>query len=198
LVGVLQNLELHGVWMPRPNGGIVMAAISSPGYVRPEHRVVDRNRDVIMVAVDTHAPARQAYRILHFGFVLVPLVAGVDKFFDKLTNWDAYLAPLIANYSATVGGRHNFMMGVGVIEIVAALLVAAKPKIGAYVVGAWLLGIIGNLFLLRGAWDVALRDFGLMLGAFALGRLAQLYDRPRVTDTAKTTTTTETYVVDPT
>ena len=156
-----------------------MAAISSPGYVRPAHRVVERNRDVIMVAVDGHAPARQAYRILHFGFVLLPLIAGADKFFDRLANWDAYLAPQVANYSAVVGGRHHFMMGVGVIEIVAALLVAVKPKLGAYVVAAWLLGIIGNLFLLHGAGDVILRDVGLMFGALALGRLASLYDRPR-------------------
>lgn len=170
-----------------------MAAISSPGYVRPAHRVVDRNRDVIMVTVDAHAPSRQAYRILHFGFVALPLIAGADKFFDKLANWDAYLAPIVANYSALVGGRHHFMMGVGVIEIVAALLVAAKPKLGAYVVAAWLLGIIGNLFLLHGAGDVILRDFGLMLGALALGRLAQVYDRPRrVVDE----TTTETFTVD--
>ncbi|MEO7095446.1 MAG: hypothetical protein ABI175_19480 [Polyangiales bacterium] len=170
-----------------------MAAISSPGISRPVDRIVDRNRDVIMVAVDGHAPARQAYRMLHFGFVLLPLIAGADKFFDKLTNWDAYLAPVVANYSATIGGRHHFMMGVGVVEIVAAFLVAAKPKLGAYVVAAWLLGIIGNLVLLHGAGDIILRDVGLMIGALALGRLAQLYDRPR----RLATTTTDTYVADP-
>jgi hypothetical protein len=164
-----------------------MAAISSPGIVRPEHRIVDRNRDVITVEVEGHAPARQAYRVLHVGYVLLPLVAGADKFFDKLANWDGYLAPTIASYTALVGGRHNFMMGVGVIEIVAALVVAVKPKIGAYVVAAWLASIIANLVLLRGAGDVALRDFGLMLGAVALGRLAHLYDSPR--GMVKTTTT---------
>lgn len=156
-----------------------MAAISSPALVRPAPRVVG-DGDVIMVAVEGHAPARSAYRILHLGFVLVPLVAGADKFFDKLANWDAYLAPAVAHYSAAVGGRHHLMMGVGALEILVAVIVAARPRIGAHLVAVWMLAIMGNLFLLHGAWDVMLRDFGLMLGALALGRLAQLYDRPRV------------------
>jgi uncharacterized membrane protein YphA (DoxX/SURF4 family) len=117
----------------------------------------------------------QAYQILHWGFVAAPVLAGADKFFNLLVNWTQYIAPItlrILPFSGDV-----FMKIVGVVEIVAGLLVAFKPKIGAYVVAAWLVGIILNLLAVPGFFDVALRDFGLALGALALGRLSQLYDR---------------------
>src|SRR5262249_42495150 len=95
----------------------------------------------------------------------------LDKFFHLLTNWDMYLAPAIANLSP-IGG-HNLMLVIGVIEIIAGILVAVKPRIGAYVVCLWLLGIVINLLIIPGFFDIALRDFGLALGAFALGRLSQ-------------------------
>jgi hypothetical protein len=122
-------------------------------------------------------PAYQAYMILYVGFVALPIIAGADKFFHLLTNWDTYLAPIVTQ---TLGvSAHTFMLVVGVIEIIAGLLVLVRPQIGAYVVGLWLLGIIGNLFMLGGAYDVALRDFGLALGAFALARLsAEFNPRP--------------------
>jgi len=91
-----------------------------------------------------------------------------------LTNWDMYLAPVIARLSP-IGG-HGFMVAVGVIEIVAGLLVAFKPRIGAYVVTAWLVGIIINLLLIPGFFDIALRDLGLALGALALARLSKQYE----------------------
>ena len=95
-------------------------------------------------------PAYQAYMILYAGFVALPIIAGVDKFFDLLVNWDAYLAPIVTQ---TLGiNAQPFMLVVGVIEIVAGLLVAVRPQIGAYVVGLWLLGIIVNLLLLGGEW----------------------------------------------
>jgi hypothetical protein len=125
----------------------------------------------------THNPERQAYEILHWGFVAAPVLAGLDKFANILTNWDAYLAPPIAKMLG--GSAHTFMLVVGVVEVVAGLLVAIKPKIGGYVVAAWLGGIIINLLIGGRYLDVALRDFGLMLGALALGRLAQVFDRPR-------------------
>jgi hypothetical protein len=115
-------------------------------------------------------PAYQAFVILYVGFIVLPIVAGADKFFDLLVNWDAYLAPIVPqtlNISA-----HSFMMIVGVIEIAAGLLVAIWPQIGAYVVAFWLWGIIVNLMLVPGYFDIALRDFGLSLGALALGRLS--------------------------
>jgi hypothetical protein len=121
------------------------------------------------------APAYQAYQILHAAFTVAPIVAGLDKFFHLLVNWDIYLAPPIAKMLPI--GAHQFMLAVGVIEIIAGLLVAIKPKIGAYVVAAWLLGIICNLLLTGMFYDIALRDFGLMLGALALGRLAAQYNR---------------------
>jgi hypothetical protein len=114
--------------------------------------------------------ARQAYQILHFGFVAAPVIAGADKFLHLLTNWDMYLAPVVARLSP-IGG-HDLMLVVGAIEIVAGLIVALKPRIGAYIVAAWLWGIIINLLLLPGFFDVALRDFGLSLGALALARLS--------------------------
>jgi hypothetical protein len=122
-------------------------------------------------AARASSPAYQAYQILHVAFVVAPVVAGLDKFFHLLVNWDMYLAPAIANLSP-VGG-HKLMLAVGVIEVIAGILVAIKPRIGAYVVCAWLLGIIINLLILPGFFDIALRDFGLALGALALGRLSQ-------------------------
>src|SRR5436305_1062229 len=120
-------------------------------------------------------PAYQAYQLLHWGFVAAPTLAGIDKFFHLLTNWDQYLAPAAERLLPFSG--HAFMMIVGVIELIAAAVVAVKPRIGAYVVAAWLGLIIINLLVLRGYYDVALRDFGLFLGALALGRLATVYDR---------------------
>jgi|GraSoiStandDraft_50_1057286.scaffolds.fasta_scaffold89600_2 hypothetical protein len=118
-------------------------------------------------------PAYQAYQILRAAFVIAPMIAGIDKFLHLLTNWDVYLAPRIAVLSP-VGG-HGLMVAIGPIEIIAGLLVAFRPRIGAYVVMAWLLGIIVNLLLIPGFFDIALRDFGLALGAFALARLSVQY-----------------------
>ena len=121
-----------------------------------------------------HNPERQAYHILHVGFIAAPVIAGLDKFAGLLTNWDAYLAPQIAQMLG--GAAHTFMLVVGVIEVIAGLLVALKPRIGAYVVAGWLGGIIVNLLMSGHYFDIALRDFGLMLGALALGRLASVQD----------------------
>jgi len=123
----------------------------------------------------THHPGYQAYQILHAGFVVAPILAVLDKFFHLLTNWDQYLAPVV---NRVLGGHgHQFMLAVGVIEIVAGLGVLLKPRIFAYVVAAWLLGIIVNLLLVPGFYDIALRDLGLCLGALALARLSVVYDR---------------------
>jgi hypothetical protein len=115
-------------------------------------------------------PAWQAYQILHFGFTVAPILAGLDKFFHLLCNWDQYLAPWIARLSP-VGG-HNLMLIAGAVEIVAGTLVALKPKIAAPIVGVWLCLIILNLVSMGSYLDVALRDLGLALGAFALWRLS--------------------------
>jgi len=132
--------------------------------------------DMISTANNTSATRldRQAFLILRFGFTVAPIIAGLDKFLHLLVNWDQYLPPLVNNL---VGGHgHQLMLVVGVIEIVAGVGVALKPRIFAYVVAAWLIVIICNLLAVPGYFDVALRDLGLCLGALALGRLSQIFD----------------------
>jgi hypothetical protein len=123
----------------------------------------------------TSSPAYQAYWLLYFGFTVAPILAGLDKFFHLLTNWDQYLPGVVANVSPIA--PHTLMLIVGVIEIVAGIGVWLKPRIFAYVVAAWLALIIINLLLIPGYFDIALRDFGLLLGALALARLSQQYAR---------------------
>jgi hypothetical protein len=123
-------------------------------------------------------PAYQAYEILHVGFFILPILAGLDKFvhFLGIGSWEVYLAPVatqITGLEAT-----TFMHIVGVIEVIAGLLVAFWPRAGGYVVMLWLWGIIVNLLMLGQFFDVALRDFGLSLGALALARLSEDYGRP--------------------
>ena len=119
-------------------------------------------------------PAYQSYLMLHIGFAVLPIVAGLDKFFHLLVDWDLYLAPQAAQFLPMTG--HTFMLAVGAIEIAAGLLVAFQPRIGAYIVALWLWGIIVNLLLIQSYYDVALRDFGLAVGALALARLSQEFD----------------------
>ena len=125
--------------------------------------------------VRTYTPAYQAYQILHVAFTIAPLIAGADKFFHFLVNWDQYLSPMVTRTLPI--SAHAFMQAVGVIEIVAALLVALMPAVGAWIVGLWLCGIVVNLLTIPAYFDIALRDIGLALGAFALARLAVEYDR---------------------
>jgi hypothetical protein len=126
-------------------------------------------------SISASKPSYQAYQILHLGFTVAPIVAGLDKFFNLLVNWEQYLPAFVKNM--TGGHGHELMLAVGVIEIVAGLGVWFKPRLFAYVVAAWLLLIIANLLMIPGYFDVALRDFGLSLGALALARLSQEYDR---------------------
>jgi uncharacterized membrane protein YphA (DoxX/SURF4 family) len=115
--------------------------------------------------------SHQAFQMLRFGFTVAPIIAGLDKFLHILTNWDKYLAPFIPN---TFGIQpHTFMMLVGVVEIIAGVLVALQPRIGGYVVAAWLFGIIVDLVATGGYLDLALRDLGLLIGAVALAKLAE-------------------------
>ena len=123
-------------------------------------------------------PAFQAFFLLRTVFIIAPIVFGLDKFTNILTDWTSYLAPWINNI--VPGNATQAMYAVGVIEIVAGVLVAVAPRFGAYVVALWLAGIIVNLLTLHGYYDVALRDFGLLVGALALGRLAALFDHPRL------------------
>ena len=117
-----------------------------------------------------------AYALLRLAFTVAPIVFGIDKFFNVLVDWPVYLAPWINDIAP--GSGQDFMYVVGAIEIVAGVLVALKPRYGAYVVAAWLAGIIVSLLTYSGYYDIALRDFGLLLGALTLARLASVYDPP--------------------
>lgn len=119
-------------------------------------------------------PAHQAFWLLRIGFTVAPILFGADKFAHVLVNWDKYLAPRISNHLP--GTPHQAMYVVGIIEIVAGLIVALRPRFGGYLVAAWLTGIIVNLLLIPGFYDVALRDFGLLIAAVALARLATAFD----------------------
>jgi hypothetical protein len=133
------------------------------------------SRTKTQASADVSGPGYQAYQILHIGFVVAPVVAGLDKFFNLLVNWEQYLPPFV---NRMVGGHgHELMLGAGVVEILAGLGVLFKPRLFAYVVSAWLLMIVVNLLMIPGYYDIALRDFGLALGALALGRLSQKFDR---------------------
>lgn len=119
-------------------------------------------------------PAYQAFRILQIGFVVAPVLAGLDKFFGFLTTWTDYLWPGFADVLGVSPGV--FMAGVGVVEIFAGIVVALRPRLGGYLVSGWLGGIILNLVLIGDFWDIALRDLGLAIGALALARLAVQHD----------------------
>jgi hypothetical protein len=119
----------------------------------------------------THDTAvHQAFWLLRAGFTALPIVFGLDKFADVLTDWSRYLAPQLDELLP--GSAHQAMLAVGVVEVAAGLLVAVAPRIGGWVVAAWLAGIIVDLLLLGDSYDVALRDLGLLLGALTLTRLA--------------------------
>lgn len=121
-------------------------------------------------------PAYQGFLLLRIGFTVAPILFGIDKFANVLVDWEKYLAPWIRDLSPLTATHTMYV--IGVVEILAGLAVAAKPRYGAYLVAAWLGGIIINLLTYSGYYDVALRDFGLLLGALTLARLASKYDPP--------------------
>lgn len=117
-------------------------------------------------------PAFQVYTLLRIGFVVAPILFGLDKFFNWTVDWTQYIAPWINDI--VPGSAQDFMYFVGGVEIAAGLLVLVAPWIGGFVVAAWLGGIVVNLLTVNPPeyYDIALRDFGLFLAAVALGRLA--------------------------
>jgi hypothetical protein len=127
-------------------------------------------------------PAYLAFALLRTAFTVAPIVFGLDKFFNLLTDWQGYLAPLV--HRLVPGTGHQVMLLIGVVELAAGVLVAVRPQLGGYVVAAWLAGIIMNLLLIPGFYDVALRDFGLLLAALALAQLARAF-RPGAMGAAK-------------
>ena len=127
------------------------------------------------VARSGREAGHHAFLMLRVAFAVAPIAFGLDKFFNVLVDWPMYLAPWINDVMP--GSGQDFMYLVGGIEILAGALVAFKPRYGAPLVAAWLAGIIVNLLLIPGYYDVALRDFGLFVGAVALSRLAVANDR---------------------
>ncbi|MGO4120269.1 hypothetical protein [Arthrobacter sp. YAF16] len=113
---------------------------------------------------------RQAFLLLRTVFTVAPIIFGLDKFTNLLTDWTIYLAPVAT--SVVPVSAQSFMYVVGVVEIIAGIAVAVRPRFGSLLVAVWLLGIIVNLLVLGSYFDVALRDFGLLVGALALNRLS--------------------------
>ncbi len=122
-------------------------------------------------------PSRQAFMLLRTVYTVAPILFGLDKFTNWLVDWPIYLAPEINDL--VPGTAQQAMYAVGVIEIVAGLVVAVVPRYGGLLVAAWLAGIIVNLLLIGDFYDIALRDFGLLVGALALSRLAVAHQRGR-------------------
>jgi uncharacterized membrane protein YphA (DoxX/SURF4 family) len=147
-----------------------MATSSTPTPSRLETTSPPNGRTAPAPAVA--AAANQAFWLLRAGFTVAPILFGIDKFFNWTVDWPSYLAPWVNDIIP--GSGQDWMYVVGVIEIAAGLLVAVAPRIGAFVVAGWLAGIVINLLTSNPPeyYDIALRDFGLMLGALALGRLA--------------------------
>nr|WP_294894706.1 hypothetical protein [uncultured Pedobacter sp.] len=114
---------------------------------------------------------KPTFNLLHLVFVIVPIVAGLDKFTNLLTQWDQYINPTLLEILPFSG--HTFMMIVGVIEIVAGLIVLKKPEIGGYIVAAWLASIALTLIFSLNFLDVAVRDLVMAIGAFSMARLAK-------------------------
>jgi hypothetical protein len=121
-------------------------------------------------------PVQQAFVLLWVGFTVAPIAFGLDKFFDVLVDWKIYLAPEFNDLIP--GNAHQAMLAVGAVEILAGLLVFVRPRLGGYVVAAWLAAIITNLLLQADFYDIALRDFGLLLAALTLARLATAFPAP--------------------
>ena len=118
-------------------------------------------------------PGYQAFLVLRIGFTVAPILFGLDKFANLLVDWPGYLAPWIDEI--VPGSAQAAMYAVGAIEILAGVVVALAPRFGGWLVAGWLAGIIVNLLTIPDYYDIALRDFGLLLGAVALARLAQRY-----------------------
>lgn len=121
-------------------------------------------------AQETTQAANRAFLLLRTVFTVAPIAFGLDKFFGLLTDWEDYLAPWINDI--VPGSAHDAMLMVGVIEIVAGIAVAVLPRFGGLLVAAWLGGIIVNLVTMGEYYDIALRDFGLLVAALSLSLLA--------------------------
>ena len=147
-----------------------MAATTARPIQTPRSRPAERLAKV-------QDPTYQAFWLLRIGFVVAPILFGIDKFAHVLVDWDKYLAPEFSDLFNVQA--HTLMYAVGAIEIVAGIVVALRPRFGGYLVAAWLAGIITNLLMMGNYYDIALRDFGLLLAAMTLARLATAFPARR-------------------
>jgi hypothetical protein len=152
-------------------------AFTAPKHVTPARdHAAPAKGSAAVAAADLRDPRYQAFSLMRLTFTVAPIAFGLDKFANVLVDWPAYLAPWINDIAP--GSGQDFMYLVGAIEILAGIIVALKPRYGAYIVAGWLAGIVVNLLTYSGFYDISLRDFGLMLAALALARLAAVYDPP--------------------
>jgi uncharacterized membrane protein YphA (DoxX/SURF4 family) len=125
-------------------------------------------------SLDFRRTFKSVFNLLRVTYGIVPVVAGIDKFTNLLTNWEKYLDPNIASLLPL--SAHVFMLIVGVIEVVAGIIVLVKPRVGAYIVMAWLI-IIAITLLASGKYlDVAVRDIVMAIGAFSLALISRIYE----------------------
>ena len=122
--------------------------------------------------METKQKLLPVFRLLHYTYGLVPIVAGLDKFTNLLTHWENYIAPSTAKMLPF--SPSFFMMIVGIVEIVAGIIVLLKPAIGGYIVAAWLTLIALSLLLSGAFLDVAVRDLVMAIGAFSLAKMAKI------------------------
>jgi hypothetical protein len=154
-----------------------MAATTDHEPTSGTGRAASLNGTHVSIAEPDWRDARyQAFALMRLAFTVAPIAFGLDKFFNVMVDWPIYLAPWLNDIAP--GSGQDLMYVVGAVEILAGVIVAIKPRYGAYIVAGWLAGIILNLLTLSGYYDIALRDFGLMLGAVTLARLASVYDPP--------------------
>jgi uncharacterized membrane protein YphA (DoxX/SURF4 family) len=153
-------------------------AITTPHKAAPAHvgTAPSNGGNAAAPSADWRDPRYQAFALMRVAFTVAPIAFGLDKFFNVMVDWPIYLAPWIDDIAP--GTAQEFMYFVGATEILAGIIVALKPRYGAYIVAAWLAGIVINLLSHSGYYDIALRDFGLMLAALTLARLASVYDPP--------------------
>jgi hypothetical protein len=148
-----------------------MATTAPRDHADPDRRTARSDASATAVAsADWSDPRYQAFALMRLAFTVAPIAFGLDKFFNVMVDWPQYLAPWINDIAPGTG--QEFMYLVGAVEIVAGLVVLVAPRIGGLLVAGWLAGIIVSLLLVGGYADIALRDFGLLLGALTLARLA--------------------------
>lgn len=124
-----------------------------------------------MESINLSQTIKPAFNLLKLTFVIIPIVAGLDKFTNLLTNWEQYIHPGLAGMLPFSG--HTFMIIVGVIEIIAGIIVLKKPQIGGYIVAAWLVLIALTLLANFNYMDVAVRDLVMAIAAFSMARIAK-------------------------